>query len=70
METVKKAKIATHSITKLTHNESYMVSDILGRVIDAMSWDSSTGYYEDGGNFIFRCSKKDLLILKRAYKKL
>jgi hypothetical protein len=55
---------------KLTPTENYVVSDIIGRAADALSWDSGTGYYEDGGNFIYRCSKSDYAALKRAYKKL
>lgn len=55
---------------KLTKTESYVASDVVGRVADALSWDSSTGYYEDGGNFVYRCSKSDFAALKRAITKL
>jgi hypothetical protein len=55
---------------KLSKDERFMASDVLGRVADAMSWDSGTGYYEDGGNFVFRCDKSDYAALKRATQKL
>jgi hypothetical protein len=55
---------------KFTVMENYVASDALSRVVDAMQYDKETGYYEDRGNFIYRCTKSDFLALKRASKKL
>lgn len=70
LEFIKRRKASSSKKFKLTKAESYVASDVVIRVADALSWDSSTGYYEDGGNFVYRCSKSEFAALKRATRKL